>query len=78
LTANFTYIRFHGSGSRYGGSYPNTHLWEWVDRIRSWKGRLADIFIYFNNDIGGHAIRNARSLREMLDREVPATAPSAA
>jgi len=78
LTANFTYIRFHGSGSRYGGSYPNAHLCEWADRIRSWKGRLGEIFVYFNNDIGGHAIRNALSLREMLDRDVPATAPSAA
>ena len=78
LTADFTYIRFHGSGSRYGESYPHAYLCEWADRIRSWKGRLAELFIYFNNDVGGYAIRNARTLREMLDRESPATAPSAA
>jgi uncharacterized protein YecE (DUF72 family) len=47
LTADFTYIRFHGSGSRYGGSYPHAYLCEWADRIRSWKGRVAELFIYF-------------------------------
>jgi uncharacterized protein YecE (DUF72 family) len=66
LTANFTYIRFHGSGSRYGGNYPVACLREWADKIRSWQEELREVFVYFNNDIGGHAIRNARSLRAML------------
>ena len=78
LTADFTYVRFHGSGSRYGGSYPDERLHEWADRIRSWEGKLGEVFVYFNNDIGGHAIRNARSLRELLHRVAPARAPSAA
>ena len=69
LTADFTYIRFHGSGSRYGGSYPNDDLREWAERIRSWKGKLCEVFVYFNNDIGGHAIRNARWLQAILNRE---------
>lgn len=70
LTADFSYIRFHGSGSRYGGSYPEFHLREWAERLESWKAQLKEVFVYFNNDIGGHAIRNARTLRAMLD---PAT-----
>lgn len=69
LTADFTYIRFHGSGSCYGGNYPDEHLRQWADRIRSWQPQLREVFVYFNNDIGGHAIRNARSLREMLGFE---------
>jgi uncharacterized protein YecE (DUF72 family) len=24
------------------------------------------VLVYFNNDLGGHAIRNARKLRELL------------
>jgi uncharacterized protein YecE (DUF72 family) len=66
VTADFTYIRFHGSGKRYGGSYTNKVLGEWAERIRGWEYRLRKLFVYFNNDTEGHAIRNARTLRQML------------
>jgi uncharacterized protein YecE (DUF72 family) len=36
---------------------------EWAGKIQSWAGRLNEIYVYFNNDVGGHAIRNARTLR---------------
>ena len=67
LTADFTYIRFHGSGSRYGGNYSDEVLAQWAGQIRQWESQVRDTFIYFNNDIGGHAIRNARSLRQVLE-----------
>jgi uncharacterized protein YecE (DUF72 family) len=69
LTADFTYVRFHGTGSRYGGNYPDEQLRAWTRLIRSWEPWLSAGFVYFNNDIGGHAIRNARSLRAMLKNE---------
>ncbi len=69
LTADFTYIRFHGSGSCYGGNYPAERLRTWAELIRSWRPRIDHAFIYFNNDIGGHAIRNAKTLRRMLADE---------
>jgi len=68
LTADFAYLRFHGSGARYGGNYPDSHLRQWAEMIQSWQPQLKKVFIYFNNDIGGHAIRNARSLRQMLSQ----------
>jgi uncharacterized protein YecE (DUF72 family) len=70
LTADFTYIRFHGSGSCYGGHYPDEQLRKWAGLIRSWQGRIEQAFIYFNNDIGGHAIRNARTLRTLVANEI--------
>lgn len=66
VTADFTYVRFHGSGTRYGGNYPEAHLGEWADRLLAWKSQLSAAYLYFNNDLGGHAIRNARTLRELL------------
>jgi uncharacterized protein YecE (DUF72 family) len=66
LTADFTYIRFHGSGTRYGGDYPQEQLRAWADCLRSWDSQLSAAYVYFNNDIGGHAIRNARTLRALL------------
>lgn len=66
LTADFTYIRFHGTTGRYAGNYPDHLLRSWAEEIRNWGKKLTEVFAYFNNDVGGHAIRNARSLRAML------------
>jgi uncharacterized protein YecE (DUF72 family) len=62
LTANSSYIRFHGTSGRYAGNYPDHLLQEWACKIKNWAARLSQIYIYFNNDVGGHAIRNARAL----------------
>jgi len=77
LTADFTYVRFHGSGTRYGGDYPEAHLRRWADRLLAWKSQLSAAYLYFNNDIGGHAIRNARTLRELLGLQQSAPAEAA-
>jgi len=69
ITAGFSYVRFHGSGTRYGGNYPTDHLRRWATKIQAWAGELRDIFIYFNNDLGGHAIRNAKTLRSILQAD---------
>lgn len=66
MTADFAYLRFHGMDGRYGGSYPDHVLANWAGLIEEWMGGLRQAFVYFNNDIGGHAVRNARSLRAML------------
>jgi uncharacterized protein YecE (DUF72 family) len=65
VTSGFVYIRFHGSGSRYGGAYPMEHLKEWASWLRS---TGVPVFAYFNNDIGGHAPRDAAALRQLLGR----------
>ena len=66
VTSNFAYIRFHGAGQRYGGDYPEKTLVQWTNKIRTWSPDLERIYVYFNNDAHGYAIRNARSLRQML------------
>lgn len=62
------YIRFHGSGERYGGRYPPQRLRAWADRISGWAADGLPVWAYFNNDVGGHAVRDAERLREMVDR----------
>ena len=64
ITANFTYIRFHGA--HYSGSYSGKELREWAAKIKKWRRTLKDIYVYFNNDIGGHAINNAKELKELI------------
>lgn len=63
ITADFTYIRFHGATGRYQGEYTDEMLAKWADLVDSWIPKLSDIYMYFNNDVGGHAIRNALTLQ---------------
>ncbi len=66
LTADFGYIRLHGPTGRYGGSYSEEELAEWAERIGSAMESLKSMFVYFNNDFGGYAVKNARKLIEMI------------
>jgi uncharacterized protein YecE (DUF72 family) len=67
ITADFTYLRFHGPGeAKYQGSYSKRELKEWANRINDWRGQLKGIYVYFNNDIGGHAVWNAQTLKELI------------
>jgi uncharacterized protein YecE (DUF72 family) len=67
ITADFTYVRFHGPGeAKYRGSYSRRELTGWAERINDWRRKLKGIYVYFNNDIGGHAVKNALTLRELL------------
>ena len=66
FTADFTYVRMHGPTGAYHGRYGTALLKPWAERIREWRHRLSRIYIYFNNDIGGHAIHDALTLRGMV------------
>lgn len=67
-TAPFVYIRMHGPDHQhlYSGSYSDTDLYWWAQRIREWESSGKDVFIYFNNDGEGHAVRNAQVLKSFL------------
>lgn len=67
-TTDLVYIRMHGpdQDAIYAGSYSNEELERWADRIAAWDRDGTDVWMYFNNDLGGHAVRNALSLRELL------------
>ncbi|MFD5276200.1 DUF72 domain-containing protein [Pseudarthrobacter sp. NPDC058362] len=68
ITAPFAYVRLHGPDHEhlYGGSYSDADLHWWAERIREWSSQGVDVYAYFNNDGGGNAVRNARTLRGIL------------
>jgi uncharacterized protein YecE (DUF72 family) len=66
----FVYARFHGARGTYGGSYSNARLSGWSEWLHEQRTKGADIFAYFNNDVGGHAPRNALALRRLLEERV--------
>jgi uncharacterized protein YecE (DUF72 family) len=63
LTARFTYVRFHGATGRYNGAYSETALADWAEWLVA---NNVPAFVYFNNDIGGHAPRDAKRLIALL------------
>jgi uncharacterized protein YecE (DUF72 family) len=67
-TAPFVYVRLHGPDQHYlyGGSYGEDALRWWADRVREWAGTGRDVYVYFNNDGDGNAVRNAWTLRGLL------------
>jgi uncharacterized protein YecE (DUF72 family) len=67
-TADQVYVRMHGPepATMYTGSYTSEDLRWWAERIAEWDGEGRDVWMYFNNDLGGHAVRNALALKELL------------
>jgi uncharacterized protein YecE (DUF72 family) len=67
-TAPFVYVRLHGPDHHhlYGGSYSDDDLRWWSDRIHEWLIAGREVFVYFNNDGEGNAVRNATTLRRLV------------
>jgi uncharacterized protein YecE (DUF72 family) len=66
----FVYVRFHGATSKYGGGYPEDRLRDWAKWLNARRAEGRDVYAYFNNDVGGHAPRDAVTLRHLLEETV--------
>jgi uncharacterized protein YecE (DUF72 family) len=60
-TASWGYLRLHHG--RAGWGYGRTALRAWQDRLAEAYAPDEDVFVYFNNDPGGAAVRDARLFR---------------
>lgn len=63
-TADDIYIRFHGVERWYRHDYSHDELTEWARRIRN--AHAKRVWVYFNNDFDGYAVKNATMLAEIL------------
>jgi uncharacterized protein YecE (DUF72 family) len=82
VTADFLYLRLHGSEELYASGYDDAALDDWARRIRSWAAggeprdaerigpkaphRPRDVFVYFDNDTKVRAPVDARALMGRL------------
>ena len=66
----FVYVRFHGATGHYDGGYPEDRLRSWAEWLTEQRNAGADVYAYFNNDIGGHAPRDAVTLRRLMEEQV--------
>jgi uncharacterized protein YecE (DUF72 family) len=74
LTGGLRYLRFHGATGKYQGRYGRDGLLPFARGLLA--ARRREAWVYFNNDIGGHAILDARELRALVG-ERPAVSFSA-
>jgi uncharacterized protein YecE (DUF72 family) len=70
VTADFSYMRLHGSTELYNSRYTHVELVRWAGLIREW-ARSGDVYCYFDNTDKLHAPDNAQELMEMLGLRVP-------
>jgi len=68
VTADFAYVRLHGPGGRYDRAYGGAALDEWAERIEGLRASVNEIWVFFNNTEGGHAIADLRALAGRLAR----------
>jgi uncharacterized protein YecE (DUF72 family) len=61
----FVYVRFHGA-QKYSGRYSNAMLESWAAWFAPHVRNGRAIYAYFNNDVGGHAPRDAMRLRKLM------------
>jgi uncharacterized protein YecE (DUF72 family) len=71
ITSDFTYVRMHLP--RRGLGYGRRALEPWAARVARWRNQDLDVFVYFNNDMDGHAVKDALTLKAILAGEAPAT-----
>lgn len=63
VTADFVYIRLHGSTQLYASNYSDNELHNWAEKILKWN-KLT--YCYFDNDFNAYAVYNALSLKKLL------------
>ncbi|HTN19134.1 MAG TPA: DUF72 domain-containing protein [Pelobium sp.] len=68
-TADFVYIRLHGPGGKYEGSYSDAELENWAKLVKQWSMDGKDVYVYFDNDQLGYAGFNAETLIQKIGKD---------
>jgi len=61
----FVYLRFHGPGGSYRGSYEDDFLYEYAGYIKDWMAEGKTVYSYFNNTMG-NAVSNLFTLKDLV------------
>ncbi|MCP3100846.1 DUF72 domain-containing protein [Myxococcus sp. K15C18031901] len=65
-TGRMRYLRFHGTQARYAGGYGKAALRRVAGDLRTWREHGHTAWVFFNNDLRGHAVLDALVLSELL------------
>jgi len=65
-TSDIAYFRCHGPGQMFASSYSEEWLAGLAGKIAALARQGTTVFTFFNNDVAGHAVRNADTLKAHL------------
>ncbi|MCI2238686.1 DUF72 domain-containing protein [Paenibacillus sp. TRM 82003] len=65
-TADFSYVRLHGSPELYVSGYGDAALEDWATRVQAWSAGERDVFVYFDNTMAARAPFDALALARLL------------
>jgi uncharacterized protein YecE (DUF72 family) len=60
------YLRFHGREQLYASDYSETVLREYGEKIMNYLAEGREVWVFFNNDYYGFAVKNAEKLIEII------------
>lgn len=66
VTADIVYLRFHGREQLYASDYDDSVLNDYAGKIVNWLTEGKAVWVFFNNDYHGYAVKNASRLREII------------
>ncbi len=66
ITADFSYVRLHGHTVLYASEYSKEQLVHYAELIKTNNEKGISFYVYFDNDFGGYAVKNATELKELL------------
>jgi uncharacterized protein YecE (DUF72 family) len=66
VTANHIYVRLHGPAGLYASGYTKKQLKHFAGLFKKWKRQGHSVWVFFNNDIHGYAVKNAAVLKELV------------
>jgi uncharacterized protein YecE (DUF72 family) len=73
-TTDWGYLRLHEGRANPRPRYGSAALSSWLDRIGGEFGHREPVYVYFNNDPGGAAVKDAAALgAAALRRSLPVT-----
>jgi len=76
-TSDFTYVRLHGHTKLYTSGYAPANLDRWAERCLTWADEGQDVYVYFDNDVLGHAPHDALALESRAtSRRAPGPSPA--
>jgi len=66
ITADFVYVRMHGSKVLFTSNYTKKELQDLAKKIKDWQMQGFNVYVYFNNDAMGYAVENAKILKQLI------------
>ena len=67
VTAKDIFVRFHGPKELYSSSYSEAAIQGYAEKFVHWRSQGHNIWAFYNNDVNGHAFRNAAMLQRFVD-----------